>query len=517
MAVHAPEVPSRRHALSDLTLAFSLANLMFLEGWSRLTTDAAIFETRLPTRHDYLGTMAAVLVTTLLFFGLASTARRLGPRWLTGIRALVPLALVPPLVAFLFDTDGYVDSSKGMVAVLAGVAVLGVGVLLVRGLAWRLFRTLLRIAAPIAILLFGLGTVGLVKTPWQPVEPAGPTPLQSVTSQERVLWIILDEFDLRVLLEADRLGVRTPEIARLRGESLWAEQAFPPGQDTGYSLPRFLTGEGDVEFGIDGFQLMRRGSDGNLVHVPWTEVSLIFEEVRKAGFPVRLVGTGVPYCRMFTTHLDACAWEPSYLATWTRQRPPTIGKAFRAVFEALVPGNARQVHLETFLSLVEETRRMAADDTPGLLFVHYLMPHLPAVFDGKSEVATRSNLKRSGYLGNMVLADKGLGEIRRAMEQSGTWDDTTVIVSSDHSWRDQAAVLGGRRDNRIPFLFKPAGDSAPLSFDTPFNTLVTRDLVLAVLRGEVLTSEDAAMWITNNPREFTHLGDGGRQDDPMGF
>lgn len=517
MAVHTAKIPSRRHALSDLTLAFSLANLMFLEGWSRLTTDAAMFETRLPTRYDYLGTMAAVLVTTLLFFGLAATARRLGPRWLTGVRALALLALVPPLVAFLFDTDGYVDSSKGMVSVLVGGAVLVVGILLVRGLAWRLFRTLLRIAAPIAILLFGLGTVGLVKAPWQPVQPAGPTPLQSVTSEERVLWIILDEFDLRVLLDGERLGVRTPEIEHLRRESLWAEQAFPPGQDTGYSLPRFLTGEGDVEFGIDGFQLLRRQQDGALVPVPWADVTLVFEQVRAAGFPVRLVGAGVPYCRMFAPHLDACAWEPSYLATWTRQRPPTLGSAFQAAFEALVPGNARRVHLETFLALVEEAREMAADDTPGLLFVHYLMPHLPAVFDGNSEVPTRSNLSRSGYLGNMVLTDKGLGEIRRAMERSGAWDKTTVIVSSDHSWRDQAAVLGGRRDNRIPFLFKPAGGSPPLSFDTPFNTLVTRDLVLAVLRGEVVTSEDAAMWITNNPREFTHLGDGSRQDDPMGF
>lgn len=517
MAVFLAEVESRHRVLSDLTISFSLANLMFLEGWSRLTTDAAMFETRLPTRHDYLGTMAAVLVATLLFLGMATLARRLGPRWLTGVRTLAPLALVPPLVAFFFDTDGYVGAPRGMWAFVAGGLVLGVGALLMRRLLWHIFRTLLRIAAPIAILMFGLGAAGLVKAPWQPVVPPVPPPLERVASNERVLWIVFDEFDLRVLLEGERLGVRTPNLERLRGESLWAEQAFPPGQDTGFSLPRFLTGEGNVEFGIDGTELMRPGENEDSVSVPWADASLVFHQLRVAGYPARLVGTGVPYCRMFAPYLDECAWESAYMGTWTRQRPPTLGAAFLAAFEALVPGNARRLHLEAFLALIDETCRMASDDTPGLLFVHFLMPHLPAVFDGDAEVATRSDLSRSGYLGNVVLADRGLGEIRRAMEESGAWDQTTVIVSSDHSWRDQAAVLGGRRDNRIPFLFKPAGGGDPLTLGTPFNTLVTKDLVFAVLQGDVVTSEDAASWIENHPREFTHLGDGNRLGEPLGF
>jgi hypothetical protein len=46
--------------------------------------------------------------------------------------------------------------------------------------------------------------------------------------------------------------------------------------------------------------------------------------------------------------------------------------------------------------------------------------------------------------------------------------------------------------------------------DAVFNTLATHDLVLAILRGSIVDTADAAAWLTRNPvappRDYTSSG-----------
>ena len=67
-------------------------------------------------------------------------------------------------------------------------------------------------------------------------------------------------------------------------------------------------------------------------------------------------------------------------------------------------------------------------------------------------------------------------------------------MSSDHWWRKGA---GNRSevDYRIPFLVKAPSSSAEVSYDEPFNTVITRDLIGAIFRHDVTTQNDIADWI----------------------
>lgn len=66
------------------------------------------------------------------------------------------------------------------------------------------------------------------------------------------------------------------------------------------------------------------------------------------------------------------------------------------------------------------------------------------------------------------------------MEQAGTWNDASVLISADHSWR----IGYGQRarvDARVPFIVKLANRQEGVVYTTGLNTVVTHDLLLDLL------------------------------------
>ena len=88
-------------------------------------------------------------------------------------------------------------------------------------------------------------------------------------------------------------------------------------------------------------------------------------------------------------------------------------------------------------------------------------------------------------------------------------DRTWLVVSGDGWWRE-AERYDGHVDHRVPFLVRPPDGGRATHVDAPFNTLATHDLVLAILRGSIMDTGDAAVWLTRNPvappRDYTREG-----------
>ena len=94
----------------------------------------------------------------------------------------------------------------------------------------------------------------------------------------------------------------------------------------------------------------------------------------------------------------------------------------------------------------------------------------------------------------MVLADDLLRDIRNAMATAHQWDSTTVLVSSDHSFRTSAS-LDGKHDARVPFLLKLAGQTTSATYSAPLQTIVTKPLLEQILQRRVETLDAAAKWV----------------------
>ena len=111
------------------------------------------------------------------------------------------------------------------------------------------------------------------------------------------------------------------------------------------------------------------------------------------------------------------------------------------------------------------------------------------------------------YRNNVMLADLALARIRKALEETGQWQDIWMVVSSDHSWRE-TPTIDGIRDLRVPFILKSAGTNQPVTYERRFNTVVTHDFVLAVLRAEITNQSAAIAWLDQHAKDLPTLKPG---------
>jgi len=103
-----------------------------------------------------------------------------------------------------------------------------------------------------------------------------------------------------------------------------------------------------------------------------------------------------------------------------------------------------------------------------------------------------------GYFGNLVLADRALGELRASMETAGTWDNTAIIVSSDHHWHKSYLYDNQVNPRGVPFLLKLPDQSTGITYQNKFNTVLTRDLISELMSGEINDYQKVSQWLDNN-------------------
>lgn len=80
------------------------------------------------------------------------------------------------------------------------------------------------------------------------------------------------------------------------------------------------------------------------------------------------------------------------------------------------------------------------------------------------------------------------------MQSAGVWDNTTVLLSSDHPWR-RSSIFDDKKDNRVPFIVKIAGHSESVRYEGAFNNVVSHDLLLNVLDGKISDPTSLANWL----------------------
>jgi arylsulfatase A-like enzyme len=158
----------------------------------------------------------------------------------------------------------------------------------------------------------------------------------------------------------------------------------------------------------------------------------------------------------------------------------------------------RHIFMSVCQDSLRESLSLATNSIYGLTLLHLPPPHTPGIYLADKNQFTYWPMNRvNGYLNNLALADRELGQIRRVMESSGQWDKTWLIVSADHS-SQHALLLYGTIDHRVPFIIKPPGAGESASYPAPINTVLTHDLILAILRGKVTNQQNLLGWLDAN-------------------
>ena len=523
--------------LRDAAISLSLANLCFVKVWGKALSGAGAYFNEF--RIAYAGIMVDVLLLAILFLVGITIARRVGKSLAMTIAHwsfLLAVLTVVNGVALLALTLSGVNSSTllgrnpayftGLALTFALMALaIKTRVVIVR-IAPRVILALL----PFVLITFSQAVlklandVGVVHAESKPLTPANGQRRKPAT---RVLWIIFDELDQRLSFADRPANVKLPELDRLRSESVFAENAYPPAPLTYMSMPALITGRLVAKVTpLSNDELLVR-FDGEQKDVTWSSQPNVFSEARASGFNTGLAGWCHPYCEVIGGNLAKCdvvkekgndeitlkssmfSQAEGLVSTIPLVPQVAIPITQRVNFvNQIVTSAERQKYTVRYKRVLEGSLKEAVDPNLDLVFVHSPAPHPPGIYDrARHEFSLDSH---NSYIDNLELVDRTIGELRRAMESAGLWDNTTVIVSADHWWRSEmwrrgpfwtpedAAVAGATMDHRIPFLLKLPRQHEQLTYQAGFNTVLTHDLALALMRGEVSDPGGVAAWLDHN-------------------
>ncbi|HLJ77121.1 MAG TPA: sulfatase-like hydrolase/transferase, partial [Acidobacteriaceae bacterium] len=211
-----------------------------------------------------------------------------------------------------------------------------------------------------------------------------------------------------------------------------------------------------------------------------------------------------PYCRDFASVLAECSWRAGSTPM------ETIGASSQSVTaNALVlpeyllarVGLAQPTYRQTdrrhniadYLSLMSSARGLIQNQQIHFVFLHLPVPHPPGIYDRRSH-----RLRAGGnYLDNLTLADDTLGELMQEIAASAEADRTTVVVSSDHSWRvplwengpawtkEEEEVSHGSFDPRPVFLIHFPDQAKGAEVHTQVPELEEHEIIAAILNRHI--------------------------------
>ncbi len=514
-----------------LIIGISLANLAFLWVWqmNKAITRGHSYYLRVAA-DDYLAFVLNVLGLGILFALGAMTVKRVDNRYITAVAktifvmvTLISLINIRAMIrrSFIDESERFVTSNQiresppitdsTIAVILIGFAV-AIAVVLVykhSGVVVTATKAIVMILFPWAVFTL-LGSIWFTlryepTTIFADLPPSGSVPEPKPIGQ-RVVLLLFDELDQELALDERPADVPLPELDRFRQEALEARQFYPNGGYTEPAIAGILSGRKVVETRPAGATRLMIRYEGDKEERDWIAQPNLFDAAKRLGVESGISGTYHPYCRLFSESVTRCFWMPLW---WTsRGHDQGVFQTAREQWPHVVPAlGIRWQRSISYAEIKRHAESMAVDEDIGLLFVHYPIPHRPIIYDRKRERLTRFQATEADYFDNLVLVDRTLGDLRAAMEESGLWDDATVIVTSDHGvWdKDYGLPLAPliRNDigiRRIPLLMKLPLQRKRVVVSDSLHASVLLDLILEVLQGKVRDPDQARDWLETAAR-----------------
>jgi hypothetical protein len=481
-----------------LLVALSAANLNLLPVWNELLylREDQLYFTPMATRSDFGWLLVSWLV---LATGIGALLRAVDRGCADRLRARLAVWVllgVNPLNFVRVQMGITLDmlSASAVAGVLAASAVLIV-------VALRTPRSILTGVEFVVLVLSPLCLTNAAQAVWNasplsqrpslvsPLIPSAASPPSR--SLQRVVWIVFDELDGRMLFRERDGRAETPAFDALRSEANFYSRVSPPGGHTIEAMPSLWLGERVVRSRPRGASELDVELESRPGWRPLTQQPHLFRQAYASGARIGLVGFYHPYCRLFGSVAKTCS-SGSFAVTRGWQ-PRDASEVLRAQWRALTPLWRRAVYLATHRHLAEQARAGAVDPDLDFVAIHLGIPHNPPIFDAARGELTwfRPGI---GYRDNLALADRTLAEITEAMRAAGIWHDTALVVSSDHGWRDRDGY-DREAAGAVPLFVKMPGQVHGQVDRRNFDALVVPRMLRALWLDELSEPGALATWM----------------------
>ena len=152
------------------------------------------------------------------------------------------------------------------------------------------------------------------------------------------------------------------------------------------------------------------------------------------------------------------------------------------------------------------TSALIENNKVRFVFLHLPVPHPPGIFDRQNHT-----LREGGtYLDNLVLADDTLDTLMQEIDATPSADRTTIIISSDHSWRiplwrpgegwsaEEEQASGGNFDDRPVLLIHFPGQTLRNDVTAATPELLEHDIVAGMLLGKINSPQDLTAFLAQH-------------------
>ncbi len=335
----------------------------------------------------------------------------------------------------------------------------------------KIGATLLALVAPFVLFTFSWS----IFLAFQPKGETLAVPSTRNPSLHRTLVLLFDEMDETIFFREREAGFSLPHLDEFRKQAFLGTKAFSPNGCTLLAIPTLLTGHLTTEANATSASELKVQADGKTSS--FSEMPQIFSQAKASGARTGILGFFHPYCRLFGRYTHRCRSFSSL--EYDYGEFPFVPLTFQP------PWTAREIltHRRNFALFAEAATAMVADPSYDLIYFHVPLPRPPGISAGKAGYG------QDGFLANGALADKLFGELRRQLERAGMWEQTQILITADHGYRDSPRALelseGRSRYLRVPFLVKFAGKVDAASFDLPFSTGALSSWVDGLLNGEL--------------------------------
>ena len=511
-------------------ISFSLTNLIFYKFFADFYSKFASLSNQFlidvfPSTSDYIALIFNIFLGTLILFPIvryACSGRLIIIRWVARliqtilfliatywilrIYSIIPIGIFGRLRSIALGLS--LEHAEAIVtAALLGLFMLA---FLLMYLGRHRLSSLLSFQNTLILVFapFGLFTL-LQITYWLATESSSvikPAFSQSALSLRnttlpvnRVVIILFDELDFRLSFVERPLFVSLPELDKFTAKSVFFENAYPPSNSTLMSIPSLTTSRmltGTLPVGGSDLMLQEVG-----VSKLWHDTPNLFSIAKEIGVKTALVGWYLPYCRIFTDVIDNC-FSSSDMGI-LQSDDSILEKMYSNLRGIIETPNfsffgqsiATQRSSKLYETMLNKSLNVVADDRYGLVYLHFSIPHAPTIYNSTTKELSGRNSPVVGYFDNLMLVDKTLGQLRAKLEEAGQWDNTTVLLTSDHWWR-YSKQFDGKADHRVPFIIKTKNQQVGLEFGATFNNFIMSDLVIDLLKGAVSNSQQVIDFIS---------------------
>lgn len=366
------------------------------------------------------------------------------------------------------------------------------------------FVVLVFILSPYSIILLG-GTLryAFLIAPQYKSQESAPVVKKIPAGKTKVVFILFDEWDYRLTFANRPAGIVLNEIDKLKSESVFFTNAYPPANNTLNSIPAITSGVmvNNVT-PISKYDATLNTVNGE--KTTWSKLPSLFRTLKNENYSSGVLGSFVPYCNVLGEDIDECLW---YAQSAQENSYGT------SLFEKLINQNRTLIesprfspfgqslyvkeHIKRYNAIIADTMTMLSNDDHELVYLHLPIPHPPFIYNKSKGDLSLANNKDSGYVDELELVDRTIHDIRTLLNEKGMLNRVTLILTSDH-WFRFATYYDGKKDHRVPLIIKFPDHNKGINYSAKINTVGIGDVIFNVVNGKICSPDELITYLSKN-------------------